>query len=110
MKDDKVFLLHIRDAIQNILSYTTNGQQAFLSDSKTQDAVIRNLEIIGEASKKISETFKSNNPSIPWKPMSGMRDKLIHDYFSVNLEIIWNVVEQELPRLSEKLAAILNQT
>jgi len=87
LKDDKIYLLHIRDALQHILDYTEEGKDSFFEDSKTQDAVVRNLEIVGEAVKNLSPQFKSFYPEIHWKAISGMRDKLIHEYFGVNLNL-----------------------
>ena len=88
MKDDRIYLLHIRDAIQSILQYTSPGKDHFFADRKTQDAVIRNLEIIGEATKRVSAPLKAAHPDISWKPIAGMRDKLVHDYFGVNLQLV----------------------
>lgn len=107
MKEDRVYLLHIRDAIRRILEYTTDGREAFLGDPKTQDAVIRNLEIIGEAVKQLSAGLTGAHPAISWRPIAGMRDKLIHEYFGVNLRLVWDVVERDLPGLLESTAAIL---
>lgn len=107
MKDDRIYLLHIRDAIQNILTYTTSGKDSFFVDRKTQDAVIRNLEIIGEATKRLSVSLKHANPDIAWKPISGMRDKLIHEYFGVNLQLVWDVIERDLPGLKVKVLHLL---
>lgn len=107
MKDDRVYLLHIRDAMDRIVSYTRDGKSAFLEDTKTQDAVVRNLEIIGEATKNTSDTLKSKHLPIPWKRMAGMRDKMIHDYFGVNLDIVWDVVERDIPALKCEIEAIL---
>lgn len=108
MKDDRVYLLHIRDAIQNILNYTEDGRDSFFADRKTQDAVVRNLEIIGEATKHLSQRFKDAHPDISWKPIAGMRDKLIHDYFGINLQLVWDVVERDLPTLKRKVAQLLD--
>lgn len=107
MKDDRIYLLHIRDAIDQILEYTTAGKDDFLVDRKTQDAVVRNLEIIGEATKHVSQPLKDSRPDISWKPIAGMRDKLIHDYFGINLQLVWDVVERDLPALSLKVGQLL---
>ena len=107
MKDDRIYLLHVRDAIQHIVSYTAEGKESFFSDRKTQDAVVRNLEIVGEAIKRVSVTLKEAHPDITWKPIAGMRDKLIHDYFGVNLQLVWDVVERDLPVLKQKISHLL---
>ncbi len=107
MKDDRIYLLHIRDAIRQIVEYTAIEREAFFADRKTQDAVVRNLEIIGEATKRLSLNLKAAHPDIAWKPIAGMRDKLIHDYFGVNVQLVWEVVERDLPILSEKVQDLL---
>jgi uncharacterized protein with HEPN domain len=108
MKDDRIYLFHIRDAIQHILIYTDGGRESFFADRKTQDAVVRNLEIIGEATKHLSQPLKEAHPEIAWKPIAGMRDKLIHDYFGINLQLVWDVVERDLPTLQRKIAQLLD--
>jgi uncharacterized protein with HEPN domain len=107
VKDDRVYLWHIRDCIDRILDYTRDGQGVFLADTKTQDAVIRNLEIIGEAVKNISGDLKSVYPDIPWQRIAGMRDRMIHEYFGVNLQIVWERVEQDVPELKQRVGVIL---
>ena len=72
MKDDRIYLLHIRDAIRQIVEYTAITKEAFFADRKTQDAVVRNLEIIGEAAKRVSPALKAAHPDIAWKPIAGM--------------------------------------
>ncbi len=99
MKDDRAFLEHIRDCLLRVLDYTVAGHTVFLADTKTQDAVIRNLEVIGEAVKKLSSEFKSARPHVEWKRIAAMRDFLIHVYFGVNLETVWKVVEEQVPAL-----------
>lgn len=90
-RTDSDYLLHITEAISRIVSYTEGmTYEEFLQDTKTHDAVIRNIEIIGEASKNISENTKVSYDEVPWKSMAGMRDKLIHHYFGVNFNIVWN--------------------
>ncbi|MBC8206024.1 MAG: DUF86 domain-containing protein [Kiritimatiellales bacterium] len=98
-KDPQIYLAHIRDAIQAIREYTEEGKDVFLKDRKTQDAVIRNLEIIGEAVKNLPSEMTSRHQSVPWKNIAGMRDRLIHHYFGVNLKMVWGVVENRLDEL-----------
>lgn len=87
MRDDTVFLRHISDAIQRIQLYLADVTEAiFLATPLLQDATIRQLEIIGEATKRVSAELRSNYPQLPWRDITGMRDKLIHDYFGVDLE------------------------
>ena len=96
MRDDRVCLQHIRDAIEDILAYCGNDHDGFLGDRMRQDATLRKLEVIGQAAKNLSEQTKSREPEIPWKQIA-WRDRVSHDYFGVNLEIVWGVVQKELP-------------
>ena len=75
----------------------------FIKDSKTQDAVVRNLEIIGEAAKMLSKELKEKYPQFPWKELAGMRDKLIHHYFGINYDLVWGIIEEEIGSLSEQI-------
>lgn len=109
MKDDGVYLLHLRDAIDAVLSYTAAGREDFLADRKTQDAVVRNLQVIGEAVKRLSDNLKQAHPDVAWRQIAGMRDKLVHDYFGVDLDLVWQVVEHELPTLRQRVGTILLQ-
>lgn len=109
MKDERVYLGHIRDAINDIKSYAAVGQAAFLLDRMRQDAVIRKLEIIGEAVKRISETTRARRPEIPWKQIAGMRDRLTHDYFGVDLGLVWRVVERDLHALDAAVEELLSR-
>lgn len=98
---DSERLRDIQEAIQRIEIYIGGmSYDDFLNDLKTQDAVIRNIEIIGEAVKGMSGAVRENLSSIPWRNIAGMRDRLIHDYFGVNLDIVWQVASEELPRLT----------
>ena len=100
MKDrDRLFLDHILDAIGNIQSFTSGGRAAFITDRKTQSAVVRELEIIGEAVKNLSAALTSATPSVPWRQIAGTRDRLIHAYFKVDLDAVWSMVAQDLPQL-----------
>jgi len=81
--------------------------EQFTADLKTQDAVVRNLEVIGEATKKLSRSLRNAHPQIPWKDMAGVRDKLIHEYFGVNYEIVWTIVKEELPSILPQISSII---
>ncbi len=91
-----------------MFDYTKNMTKAeFLDDRKTQDAVIRNLEVIGEIVKRIPDDFRSDHPQVPWKKIAGMRDKLIHDYLGVDIEAVWLVKERSLPDLHAEIQDLL---
>ena len=107
-RSDLNFLGDCREAILRIDTYVEDlTYDGFSSDTKTQDAVVRNLEILGEAAKNISGQLKKKYPQVSWKDLAGLRDKLIHHYFGVNLDIVWNVIKQELPSILSELEAIL---
>jgi uncharacterized protein with HEPN domain len=107
MKIDHAYLCHIRDSIVKIESYATVGKKTFMTVSHWQDAIIRNLEIIGEATKRLSKPLKEQYPKVPWRNIAGLRDVLIHDYMGVDLESVWNVVENDLPPLKKHINTIL---
>jgi uncharacterized protein with HEPN domain len=106
-KDPLVFIEHILESIRIIEEYIKGTtKEEFINSRKTQDAVIRRIEIIGEAAKNLSEDVKKNYPSIPWKRMSGMRDILIHGYFGVDLGLTWRVASEEIMELEKKIVKV----
>ena len=103
-------LSDILEAINRIRDYIGDmDYYSFLDDLKTRDAVTRNLEIIGEASKNINDDFRNKYPELAWKEMSGLRDKLIHHYFGVNFEIVWTIIRDELPDTQKKIEMLLKE-
>jgi uncharacterized protein with HEPN domain len=110
VKDDRVYLEHIREALEDIATYTSAGRAAFFAERMRQDATLRKLEVIGQAVKNLSEDSKSKQPHIPWKQIAGMRDKVIHEYFGVNLEIVWAAVEKDLPQLVRAVHELLGNS
>lgn len=109
-KDITIYLKDILESLRKIESYLKSiSKERFFKDSKLQDAIIRRLEIIGEATKKLPKEFKEKHPEIEWKKISGIRDFLIHVYFGVNLERIWVTATKELPELKIKLRKIIKK-
>jgi len=108
MKNDTVYLKHILDAANQIEGYARGmTYETFLATRLVQDGVIRQLEIVGEATKNLSDEFRSSHDVLPWKDMAGMRDKLIHQYFGVDLSAVWDSVENDIPLIKEKLIDIV---
>lgn len=102
------YLNDILESIRDTIEFTENiSFDAFLADKKTINAVIRSLEVLGEASRKIPDDVKNKSHEIPWKRMMQMRNKLIHEYFGVDLEIVWTVIKDELPPLIPHLEKLL---
>ena len=107
-RDEAVYLRHILDAISKINSYLRGvDESGFAQQSLIQDGVIRQLEIISEAVKRVSSQLRSRQPQIPWQDIAGMRDKLIHGYFGVDLEKVWLTVTDDLPALEAAVAEML---
>lgn len=106
-KDINIFLEHILESIYLIEEYIKDKSKSeFLKLRQLQDSVIRRIEIIGEAIKNIPDDFKETHPKIPWKSIIGMRDILIHQYFGIDLNLTWEVIEKDLPKLKKQIIAI----
>ena len=108
MPEDKLYLSNIYEAALKIESYTQDGQAVFMATPMIQDAVIRNFEIIGEATKRLSDEIKQENSEFSWRQMAGFRDVLIHDYMKVKLSRVWSVIEQDLPVLKNQIKKLLD--
>lgn len=104
-------LRHMQEEITFVLHYTGQKEkQEVVADEVLCRAVIRSLEIIGEAARKLDEAFKAEYPHIEWRKMAGTRDRLIHHYFGVDYDIVWEIITEKLPALQHGIAAILAQT
>ena len=104
MRDNQIYIKHILDAIAEIEGYVRGfNLESFSENNMVRDAVVRQLEIIGEAAKQIDQATKESYPDVPWTQVVGMRNRLIHEYFNIDLENVWNVVMKDLPELKVKL-------
>ena len=107
-RDDAVYLHHILDAIGLIEEYTKGmSENEFLANSMAHDAVVRQMEIIGEAARNIADEFREKHSRLPWGKMIGIRNKIIHEYFNINYAIVWDTLKDDLPLLKKSIKKIL---
>jgi uncharacterized protein with HEPN domain len=109
MKGDQLYLRHILEATEKIESYISVGRNVFMATTHWQDAVIRQLEIIGEATKSLSQDLCSRHHKIPWRRIAGLRDVLIHDYMGVDLPAVWEITQRELLVLKKHVQMIMEK-
>jgi len=109
LKSDRTYLLHIRDAIERIEQYASHGHEAFLTEHHWQDGIVRQLEIVGEATKHLSAEFRKAHPQVPWQRIAGLRDVLVHDYMGVDLNAVWDIVRNRVPELKFQVLAALGE-
>lgn len=107
MRDDRERLLDIREAIANIRKYAQRGRSEFEKDELIQTWIIHHLLILGEAVAALSDPFKEEHSDIPWSKIVGMRNVLIHNYFGIDLDVVWTVVEDDLPELQRYIESLL---
>ncbi len=107
MRDDRERLLDIQEAIENIKKYASRGKDAFRNEELVQTWILHNLLTLGEAAARISGEFQGLHPEIPWFKIIGTRNILVHDYFRIDLEAVWSVVENDLPILEEQIRRLL---
>lgn len=107
-KDPKIFLNHIIESIGRIEDdISILSKEKFLKSATIQDAVVRRLEIIGEAVRNIPDSFRKEYDEIPWKKIAGLRDVLIHEYFGVDMDLVWKIIKKEIPKLKKQILNIL---
>tara|TARA_Y100000310_G_C20660628_1_gene804526 strand:- start:1745 stop:2086 length:342 start_codon:yes stop_codon:yes gene_type:complete len=109
-KDTKIFLLHILESIERIESFTKGvSETKFLSSEIIQDAVVRRLEIIGEAVKNISKSYRDKHKEIEWKKIAGTRDIIVHEYFGVDLKLTFKIIKKDIPELKKNISKFLEE-
>lgn len=109
-REPELYLQDILDSIGKVEKYTHGMSiEEFSKDEKTIDAVIRNFEVIGEAARHIPKEIMTKYPSVPWEKMSSMRNKVLHEYFGVDLEILWKTIQEDLPELNKQIKDSLHR-
>ncbi len=109
MRDDRDLLRDVLEAIERIEKHTGRGCQAFESDDLIQTYAVHHIQILGEACRSVSAELKQSHPEVPWKKIVGMRHILVHHYFEIDTDLVWSVIENELPTLKRDLAQILGE-
>ena len=107
MKDERLYLHHMLERCERVAGYIVGGRDAFFASEQQQDAVIRNLELIGEAAKRVGPGLRATLPELDWRRICGMRDVLIHGYLGVDIEEVWNVASKHLPEVDQALRRCL---
>jgi uncharacterized protein with HEPN domain len=108
VKDDKLYLIHIREWIQRIEDYLGGGgKEAFMASNMVQDAIIRNLQLLSESTMRISDELQATHPEVEWFKIRGFRNVLVHDYLGVDLERVWNILENDLSKLKSAVEKMI---
>ena len=110
MRNDRERLLDIVEAIERINKYAVRGRAAFEEDELIQNWILHHLQIIGVAAARISDDFRNSSPDIPWSKIIGMRNILVHHYFGIDCDVVWSVVEKDLPELEPNLKRLLEES
>lgn len=106
---DEALLRHILEGIERIQAYTAGDRETFMGSHLVQDAVIRNLQTLAESSQRLSEPIKASEPMIPWRDIAGFRNVLTHGYLGLDTEVVWSVIEQDLPGLQQAVERMLSR-
>lgn len=104
---DSLYLIHIRECLARVAEYTSGGRSEFMDDTKTQDAVLRNLQIMGESTQRLSETLKAAHSQVQWRDLAAFRNILVHNYLGMDLAQIWQIITDDLPPFEQQIDAMI---
>ena len=107
MNDDRLYLVHILECIERIITYTADGRASFMASTLIQDAVLRNLQTMSESTQRLSDALKQQHQEVDWRGLSGFRNVLVHDYLGTDLNTVWRLVEDRMPELKRQISEIL---
>ncbi len=108
-RDDSVYIEHMLESIRRIEANVSGGQESFLASHTLQDAVLRNLQTLAEASQRLSDPLKQTQPQIPWREIAAFRNVLVHNYLGIDLETVWTVIQRDIPSLKQSLVSMNDQ-
>lgn len=108
MKDDRFYLIHVAECLERINSYVVDGREVFIQSTLIQDAVLRNLQVMVESVKRLSEQLRDTHQDVDWRGMIGLRNILVHDYLSVDRNTVWQIIEKDLPDFQTRVQSILD--
>ena len=109
MKDDRFYLIHVTECIARVKEYVTPGQEAFMASNLIQDAVLRNLQTLGESARRLSDETKAQSPEVDWRGIIGFRNVMVHNYLGITLDRVWQVIEKDLPTLEHQIQLIVEK-
>ena len=109
MRDDRLYLIHITECIERIERYTAPGHDVFLCDTMMQDAVLRNLRVLSESTQRLSDPLKDQHSEVDWTSIAAFRNVVVHDYLGIDLEIIWEITQRDVPELKQGVERILSK-
>lgn len=109
MRNDRERLLDIQEAVENVRKYAVRGKDVFRNDELVQTWILHHLQILGEAAARISDEFQEQHPDVPWYKIIGMRNILVHDYFHIDINAVWSVVENDIPVLEKQIKQLLRE-
>ena len=107
MKDDRLYLVHISECIERIERFVGGGKESFMASDLIQGAVLRNLQVMAESTKRLSNSLKAKPPKAEWTGIAGLRNVLVHNYFDIDLDEVWDIVELDLPALKRQVEELL---